>query len=329
MENFIDVLNTEDKTVTKFIHLDGSETAIKNVISCSQNEELEDIYKDRKKYTVFISTSVGCFMKCNFCHLTMKKSIYKKLSENEVLNNLKSAIKYKLILNPELKDSYIKLSWMGMGDALIESKKVKNVSLKLLKWVFENNYSIGLDGIDLSTVFPETKNNWKKDFNELNIELKNYYLNPNNSISINNEIDTKLNYIERTPFRLFYSIHTLNLKTREEMIPNSNNVYHTINKLLDKDINFNVIFHHLFIEGLNDNKEEIEDLKLLIKSSLTEKEIRILRYNFCEKSEFKESLRIKEIIKELLTVTNNIKVQISPGSEVKAACGQFIVSKFK
>lgn len=219
MEKFIDVLNTEDKTVTKFIHLDGSETAIKNVISCSQNEELEDIYKDRKKYTVFISTSVGCFMKCNFCHLTMKKSIYKKLSENEVLNNLKSAIKYKLILNTELKDSYIKLSWMGMGDALIESKKVKNVSLKLLKWVFENNYSIGLDGIDLSTVSPETKNNWKKDFNELNIELKNYYLNPNNSISINNEIDTKLNYIERTPFRLFYSIHTLNLKTRKEMIP--------------------------------------------------------------------------------------------------------------
>jgi adenine C2-methylase RlmN of 23S rRNA A2503 and tRNA A37 len=85
----------------------------------------------------------------------------------------------------------------------------------------------------------------------------------------------------------------------------------------------------LFIEGLNDSIEEITELKKLMKSSLQDKELRILRYNFCDKSQYKESKNIKEIIKELLSVSNNIKVQISPGSEVKAACGQFIVLKFK
>jgi adenine C2-methylase RlmN of 23S rRNA A2503 and tRNA A37 len=327
--NFLNVYNTEDNSVTKFIHIDGSETAIKNVISCSQDENFNNIYNDRKKYTIFISTSVGCFMKCSFCHLTMKNSIYKKLTNKDVLNNLKSAIKYKLNLNPELKDHYIKLSWMGMGDALIESNKVKRVSIQLLKWVIKNNYAKGLDGIDLSTVFPKTKNNWKKDFNDLNELLKDFPQNPNNIISINNEIDTTLNYIKRTPFRLFYSIHTLNNERRNEMIPNSSNVYEVIKKLSENDITFNVIFHHLFIEGLNDSIEEITELKKLMKSSLQDKELRILRYNFCDKSQYKESKNIKEIIKELLSVSNNIKVQISPGSEVKAACGQFIVLKFK
>lgn len=73
MENFI----SEEKTVTKYVHEDGSETAIKHWGSCQQivnplNQEMETVLNDRNKYTIFISTTRGCFMECKFCHLTMK-----------------------------------------------------------------------------------------------------------------------------------------------------------------------------------------------------------------------------------------------------------------
>ncbi len=323
------VFNTTNNDVTKFIHNDGSETAIKNVVTCSQDIELNNIYVDRKKYTIFISTTVGCFMKCNFCHLTLKNSKYIKLSEEQVLDNLKEAIKYKINLNPEVKNNFIKLSWMGMGDALIESEKVKNVTIKLLDWVIENNYAKGLDGVDLSTVFPEVKNDWISDFNELNVLLSKYTQNTNNNISVNNELKNNevKKYKNRTPFRLFYSIHTLDIDNRKKMIPHSMNPFIVVDKLINPSIDFNVIFHYLFVQGENDSRLEVDLLKNLLKEKINDYELRILRYNFCDMSPFKESVNFKDIIKELLTVSQNIKVQISPGSEVKAACGQFIVDQ--
>jgi len=58
-------------------------------------------------------------------------------------------------------------------------------------------------------------------------------------------------------------------------------------------------------------------------------EVRILRYNSCSESEIVEEYFFESIIKKILPLIPNLKVQISAGSEVKAACGQFLVSRFK
>ena len=77
--NTFDVYRTEDGTVSKYIHEDGSETAIK-LVKSTQNvlnpitNTMDKVESDRNKYSIFISCSVGCFMKCKFCHLTLKNS---------------------------------------------------------------------------------------------------------------------------------------------------------------------------------------------------------------------------------------------------------------
>ena len=91
------LFRTEDQLVSKYVHDDGSETAIKCVSSCDTiknpiSGELEINSIDRNKYSIFVSASAGCFMKCDFCYLTMKEMKYQKLTTNQVLQNLKDAI---------------------------------------------------------------------------------------------------------------------------------------------------------------------------------------------------------------------------------------------
>ena len=53
-------------------------------------------------------------------------------------------------------------------------------------------------------------------------------------------------------------------------------------------------------------------------------ELRILRYNECDNSPYKESDKFDYIVKYFHDNLSKVKYQISAGSEIKAACGQFI-----
>jgi adenine C2-methylase RlmN of 23S rRNA A2503 and tRNA A37 len=320
------VIESENEKVLKFVHNDGSETAIKYQHSCSHNEDLSTKLKDRNKFTVFISTSVGCFMNCSFCHLTIKKSKYIPLSEDRVFKNVTDAISEAVERNPHLKDSYIKLSWMGMGDALIESKKVKDVSLKVLDWGLDLGAFKGLDGVDLSTVFPEgVKNRWEFEFGELNSLLKKYPSNPNNKISVqNSDGNISEQYKDRSPFRLFYSLGSLDEEIKKKIIPNSVSTKQAVEQLKKGVRGYNLIFHHVLLDGQNDSDREVANLCNFIKDN-PENELRILRYNKADENTV-ETEKLKNIISNLKEHTDKLKIQISPGDSVMAACGQFIVN---
>lgn len=333
---FMEKYVSQDNTVTKYIHDDGSETSIKHLQSCQHiinpiTHKIESVLNDRNKFTIFISTSRGCFMECKFCHLTMKSAQFKPITNDNVLNNLKEAILESIERSPFLKDYFVKLSWMGMGDAFLESKKVKEVSLKLLDWMLDNNLCKGLDGVDLSTVYPKSNYlGWINDFNELNESLKKYPLNQNNNKT--NLVDEKFSkikeYKDRSPFRLFYSIHSGIQKTRDKLIPKALPLTEALPILLENTKKYNLIFHHIFLHGINDSKEELNSLSEICKHFLKGKELRILRYNECNWSFFHESEEFASLIEEIQKHVDVLKVQISPGSEVKAACGQFIVKDF-
>lgn len=330
-------LITSDGEVAKYIHDDGSETAIKfnKTIKQTLNSDKNNFKSEtinREKYTIFISTSKGCFMSCKFCHLTMKECSFKKLSPEQVTDNIKKALQDTFKQNPELKNYYVKLSWMGMGEAFIEPEKVKTVSLNLLHWIFERDFAKGLDGVDLATVYPKINNlKWVNQFNSLNNSLKQFPQNPNNFISEQKDKAlSQLNtYKDRTPFRLFYSIHTAIQENRDKLIPNANPLNKTLPILVENCTEFNLIFHHMFLNGINDSDKEIKALIALIQNYIQKKELRVLRYNECSSGFFFfESKQFLDIIKKISEHTQNLKVQISPGSEIKAACGQFIVDEF-
>lgn len=334
-----EVYRTEDKTVSKYIHEDGSETAIKIIKSVQSilnplTKQIETHYSDRNKYSIFISSSVGCYMKCKFCHLTLKNSEYKKISSLQVLNNLKEAILDMVNFNPDIKNKYVKLSWMGMGDAINKPEMVYEVTIELLNWIFENNFAKGLDGVDLSTVMPKLKNdNWIELFHKLENDLHKYNINPiynMDNIQFTNIAPNTGFYSHKNIFRLFYSVESAIQEKRENVVPNAMSLIEAANLLnkYSQENKYPVILHHLIVGDLNDSEEELIHLVDFVNNNFKNSELRILRYNFCAKSNYRESLKFTEQIRYLSDKINFLKVQVSPGNEVSAACGQFIVKDF-
>jgi len=343
-------LISDEKTVMKIVHDDNSETAIKTVSSCdttmTEDGKFELNETDRNKYSIFISDSTGCYMKCQFCYLTLKNMKYSKINGLQLHNNLIEAIDERATYNilhpkpgkelPDIHSKFVKLCWMGMGDAFVDTHKVVAVTRSSLNYIIQRGHAIGLDGVDLSTVLPKVKN-VKETFAQLQqlevILAEDYNLNPHSDVLVHRDAEfsnTETTYPDRSRFRLFYSLHSAIQESRDKLIPNAMPLDEAIPALLEysEGNKYNVIFHHMFMDGFNDTDEEIEALIALIeKYELQNYELRILRYNTCEVSTYiHESDNFPNIIKRLMEVHPHIKVQISTGSEVKAACGQFLVT---
>lgn len=318
----LEILTSADDSVSKYLHADGSETAIKRVLSMQVrldevSGELADCGHDRNKYSVFASASRGCYMKCPFCHLTQKRARFRPLEPEEVLANLKAALEHKVQRSPELCQQYIKLSWMGMGDAVNDPALVRYVTVAFLDWVFACGYAKGLDGVDLSTVLPPVGGDWVPVFQALNGYLAEFPANPANAEA-------------RQPFRLFYSLHSAVQADREHIVPGAMPLAQAI-PLLHRYMDggaYALVLHHLLIAGLNDSPEAIDAVIDLVTREFPDQELRLLRYNPCATSVLRESQTFVSQVRRLSAAIPRLKVQVSPGSEVSAACGQFIVRNF-
>ena len=125
----MEIYRTFDNTVARYIHEDGSETAIKT----TPKEGFGGVYGNAyNKYNIFISHSVGCPISCSFCYLTVKKCPYHKLTANDIANNVTQALRKELCTRPELKKMYTKLSWMGMGDAFLDLETMYKATLIII-----------------------------------------------------------------------------------------------------------------------------------------------------------------------------------------------------
>ena len=329
--NIMEVYNTLNGEVSKYVHDDGSETAIKTIPGCVSIDNLltgkKETINDRNKYVVFISTSVGCPIRCKFCYLTTKKYPVEFLSHEQIINNLKEAIEHKVTINPELKNKFVKLSFMGMGDLLLHPSVFPNVVLETLEWIKSNKYAIGLDGIDIATTCPyQPTDDYLKPITDIKNELHKNYINPENK--------------NKSLIRFFYSLHTTDFSNfRKELMPGI--IYrHSIDELHQYCLknNFDFIIHHMFMSCINDSWEDVNELISFLRTSSFLRtnfyqavELRILRYNKCNTTTIYPTpeKHFNEIIKYLNQNIKKLKVQYSAGSEIKAACGQFLMSKVK
>jgi len=322
---------TDDGSVAKFIHQDGSETAVKVVQSCStfRDEEgrVQTEWVDRNKYSVFISSSLGCYMKCPFCHLTIKDSDYRKLRTAQVVANVKEAIEAEVARKPEMRERYVKLCWMGMGDAVNQPDMVYDATLELMDWLMDKGYTKGLDCVDLSTVLPPVKDGWIERFVALNEALAPYPVNPDSFRVEQAEVATHREYTGRSRFRLFWSFHSALQATRDVMVPGAMPLSEALPKLRAfAAAGPNLMLHQLFVEKLNDTPAEVDALLRVLAEHFPEQELRVLRYNFCDRSPYREWDHIDEAVSRIAAHHDRLKVQVSAGKEVAAACGQFLVA---
>ncbi len=327
MESFI----TEDGSVAKFIHDDGSETAVKVVKSCSNFRDdaghIHTDWVDRGKYSVFISSSLGCYMQCKFCHLTIKDSAYRKLTTERVVANVKEALVHELERRPWMRERFVKLCWMGMGDAVNQPDMVLDGTLELMDWLMSNRLAAGLDCVDLSTVLPKVDDRWIDLFPRLDRDLARFPVNPKSFLVEQAELAGMTHYTARSRFRLFYSVHSAIQETREKMVPRAMPLADAIPRLKAfAGQGPNLLLHQLFVEGLNDSEEEVEALIDLLATHFPSNELRVLRYNFCDRSPYREWDRIDTAVTRLADAHQALKVQVSAGQEVAAACGQFLVA---
>lgn len=303
-------IQSQDNKVTKYLHDNGAETSVKLALSGEYNENLQLKQEDNNKYSIVISGSVGCLMSCKFCHITTNHIKHKELTTEQIISNVMEAIRKQAELTPEIKNKFIKLCWMGSGEPLTYSEKVKEATKEIIKQVLKQQLAIGLDGVDIATTYPKT-NKWKKDFYELNNYLKDISLNPKHNGSA---------------LRLFYSLHSASHATRENLIPNSNSPEKAMAVISDwcKENGISFVVHHMFINDVNDKKADILSLKDLLKRNLDDStEFRILRYNAPDNGT-KESVKLREIVSDLKSFIPKLKIQHSSGAEIKSACGQFL-----
>lgn len=321
--------------VTKYVHEDESETCIKTVPSLdtkpTADGDVEMEVVDRNKYSVFVSPSRGCALNCSFCYLTIDSVPFGKVRTEALIKNLKDAIEHRISIEPGIRNRYIKLCWMGMGEAIIDMDQVVEVTNEILDWVRANGYAKGLDGVDISTVLPKIKNDdWMEQCQWLSEESEGMNdLNPNNRMADNvaDDMGTFTMYEGRTVFRLFYSLHSAIQATRDQIIPNAMPITEALEKLkevsTEGDHPIDVVIHHMFLEGINDSEEEVNAVVEFMRE-LPGSELRILRYNKHDDSDIQESRVFKECMCLLGDRVPKIKVQVSQGADVKSACGQFI-----
>ncbi len=315
----MELYRSKDNHVAKYVHDDGSETAIKTTPLVT----FGGVYgKVTNKFNIFISMSVGCTIGCKFCYLTTKKCPYAKLNEREIIKNVCEALKVEVKHKPELKTMYAKLSWMGMGDAILDMKTVLWATLGIETLIRNADLAAGIDGVDIATTMPAIP---VEDFDyvkELNTIVSRFDLNPKRVYG-GNAFKPK-----NSPVRLFYSLHSAVDITRKELIPVTLDIQDAVVYLQKlREANITTILHHMFFEGINDSPEEVNALILLLQQYLKDIELRLLRFNKCEGTIYEESKNFNALVAKVHQVHKNIKVQSSPGSEVKAACGQFLLSK--
>jgi hypothetical protein len=218
-------------------------------------------------------------------------------------------------VKPELRKKYLKLSWMGMGDAfLLDPKDLVLLTSDIVQWIIgDKNFAYGLDGVDISTTVPKENTGWPHWMAKLNDRLcGRFKKNPDNG--------------DRSTLRLFYSLHKI--KHRSDLIPinrfNSPVCDLQLLSRLREWYGIDVIIHHMFLEGINDDDRTLRQIEVLLGNVIKGAELRILRYNECENSPYKEAKNLDELIRKYAEVLPKVKYQVSAGSEIKAACGQFL-----
>jgi adenine C2-methylase RlmN of 23S rRNA A2503 and tRNA A37 len=316
----MEVYRTEDNQVSKYVHDDGSETTIKTVSSCDNEIDpatgkVRPVAVNRNKYSVFVSASSGCPLGCKFCYLTAKKFPYKKLTPDQIISNFAEALKEEVTFKPEMRKMYMKLSWMGMGDAfLLDPTDLRYMTKHMVDYaVGSSGFAFGLDGVDVATIMPDGCYGWPHNLGALNDYLiKRYHRNSNN------------NY--RSAVRLFYSLHRV--VGRSEIIPSAslNGTEKDLELLAEfrRWYGVDIVLHHMFLAGINDTMSDLADLGMMIYKYFKDVELRVLRFNECENSPYKESEYFDDLVSEYVKVLPKVKYQISAGSEISAACGQFL-----
>lgn len=233
------------------------------------------------RYTLCLSSQIGCPMKCKFC-LSGKT----KFKRNLTLEELKEQIQKAINLTPKKKFSFSSIVFMGMGEPLLNLKN----TLKLCEWLNEKyKFSFAKITISTSGLIPKMK------------EIINYKYPIQLALSLHStkqEIRNKL-----MPKLKNYSINNL-IKICNEY---------------NKKYKQKIMIEYIMIDKLTDTKEDLQNLINYKLEKYTNFNLIPLNPTNNWKPSTKETL--EHFKKELRNAGYKCFIRTSTGQDIKAACG--------
>lgn len=261
---------------------------MESVLLPMKNEEFDEDGNrlNHTKYTVCISSQVGCKIGCAFC-LTAKGGFVRNLSTAEII----AQVLYIKKDNNIEQNRRVNIVYMGMGEPL---DNIQNVS-KAVK-IFSD-----LDGLCISprrqTISTSGLSSQIKKLGEMNLGV----LLAISLHAVDDEMREKLMPINRA-----YNIESIIKAVREFPI----------------DLRKRVMFEYLVLKDLNDN---INSAKKLVKLlSGIKAKVNLIYFNPHEKSEFQrpKEEKMEAFCNYLNTHGLLCTIRKSKGLDISAACGQ-------
>jgi 23S rRNA (adenine2503-C2)-methyltransferase len=239
--------------------------------------------------TVCVSSQVGCPLGCLFC-ATGKMGFKRNLTSDEIIEQV---IFFDRYLKPE-GQKVTNITYMGMGEPFLNYDNVLQ-SIRILN--DKEYFNIGARSISVSTAGIIEG---IKKFSEEGLQVN-----------------------------LAISLHAPNDKLRKYLMPiDKKYPLEVVLKAVDdyiKKTNRQVMFEYVLIKGVNDSREQAEELSKLMNKKLYY--LNLILYNAT--GVFKPSTtqrveKFKEILKKNKIIFSQ---RYRFGDDIQAACGQFATPK--
>jgi 23S rRNA (adenine2503-C2)-methyltransferase len=242
-----------------------------------------------RKYTVCLSSQVGCAMNCSFC-FTGKQGFTRHLRTEEIVGQFLEAQRWLTSMRPG-DDRILNVVYMGQGEPLHNFDAVKKSAEIFLS---QRGVSLAPHKITVSTSgYVPGLQRWREEMPNVNIAL---------------------------------SLHSPFSETRSKLIPiNRRYPLQDVLALLDEiphDPKRFVTYEYLLIDGVNDSDADAEETGRLLKGRKAF--INLIPFNKFPGSPYErpELARIRKFKSILDTFEIPTLIRTTKGDRILAACGQ-------
>ena len=267
----------------------GKSSTTKLLLKTADEYLVEAVAIGRKNrdYTLCISSQIGCSFACSFC-ATGTMKLSRNLKSHEIIQQfLIAKEKVGLIKN---------IVFMGMGEPLI-------------------NYREVIEAIEIIS------QNWGFNFSPSRISVSTSGVVPGIKSLIASGLKVHLQI----------SLHSAIQKVRNEMMPDVakwtllelSQILQRFHSLSNRDL----VFEYIMIDGVNDNKENLQALINYCLQFKKKVKVNLIAYNHVDNGkEYRPSdfQRIHFFTKRLNEAEINAVQRYKKGDDIAAACGQLV-----
>ena len=273
----------------ELIH-ESSDQTVKMLVKLKDGQRVESVLIPfQSKYTICLSTQVGCAMKCSFC-FTGTQGLKRNLTTDEIIGQFILAwnwLKENRPTDHQLKN----IVYMGQGEPLHNFDAVKKASEIFLD---QHGMSLGIQKITVSTAgFLPGLKRWNEEMPGVNLAL-----------SLHSVIEEKRNKL--IPINQRYPLQEV--MDYIDSIPLARKQY--------------VIYEYLLIKDFNDTPEDAHATGEFLKDRKAI--INLIPFNPFPGSEFQrsENSSIANFQKIIQSYNLPALIRTTKGDDILAACGQ-------